>query len=163
MFPPEPGDLPNTMIGSTEENFIVIKGFPAPRTMNHSAFCSAGHSEGSPRPNTSFAPLGYPRWNKPGGHEPGSTMFISWEEPAVPPAPCAFLVRELTTRGKIGENAFLRAGGGVAQLGEHHVRNVGVEGSIPFSSTTFPSFHGKKVVTAATFPFRCRTHGNHRP
>ncbi|MBP2680067.1 MAG: hypothetical protein H6Q82_3132, partial [Deltaproteobacteria bacterium] len=29
------------------------------------------------------------------------------------------------------------AGGGVAQLGEHHVRNVGVEGSIPFSSTTF--------------------------
>jgi hypothetical protein len=27
-------------------------------------------------------------------------------------------------------------GGGVAQLGEHHVRNVGVEGSIPFSSTT---------------------------
>jgi hypothetical protein len=28
-------------------------------------------------------------------------------------------------------------GGGVAQLGEHHVRNVGVEGSIPFSSTIF--------------------------
>ena len=46
-------------------------------------------------------------------------------------------VRGLTTRGGIGENAFLRAGGGVAQLGEHHVRNVGVEGSIPFSSTTF--------------------------
>jgi hypothetical protein len=43
----------------------------------------------------------------------------------------------LTVRGQIGENAFLRAGGGVAQLGEHHVRNVGVEGSIPFSSTTF--------------------------
>ncbi|MBP2688454.1 MAG: hypothetical protein H6Q83_641, partial [Deltaproteobacteria bacterium] len=33
--------------------------------------------------------------------------------------------------------AYLRAGGGVAQLGEHHVRNVGVEGSIPFSSTTY--------------------------
>ena len=33
-------------------------------------------------------------------------------------------------------------GGGVAQLGEHHVRNVGVEGSIPFSSTIF------------VFPFR---------
>ena len=34
-------------------------------------------------------------------------------------------------------------GGGVAQLGEHHVRNVGVEGSIPFSSTIFfsPSVH----------------------
>lgn len=46
-------------------------------------------------------------------------------------------VRGLTIRGQIGENAFLRAGGGVAQLGEHHVRNVGVEGSIPFSSTTF--------------------------
>ena len=44
----------------------------------------------------------------------------------------------LTTREGIGENAFLYAGGGVAQLGEHHVRNVGVEGSIPFSSTTFP-------------------------
>ena len=25
--------------------------------------------------------------------------------------------------------------GGVAQLGEHHVRNVGVEGSSPFAST----------------------------
>jgi hypothetical protein len=46
-------------------------------------------------------------------------------------------VRGLTTRDEIGENAFLHAGGGVAQLGEHHVRNVGVEGSIPFSSTTF--------------------------
>ena len=51
---------------------------------------------------------------------------------------CAFLACGLTSRGEIGENAFLRAGGGVAQLGEHHVRNVGVEGSIPFSSTTFP-------------------------
>ena len=50
---------------------------------------------------------------------------------------CTFPVRGLTTRREIGENAFLRAGGGVAQLGEHHVRNVGVEGSIPFSSTTF--------------------------
>ena len=39
--------------------------------------------------------------------------------------------------GEIGENYSLYAGGGVAQLGEHHVRNVGVEGSIPFSSTTF--------------------------
>ena len=46
----------------------------------------------------------------------------------------------LTVRGQIGENAFLRAGGGVAQLGEHHVRNVGVEGSIPFSSTILRSF-----------------------
>ena len=45
--------------------------------------------------------------------------------------------RGLTTSGAIGENALLHAGGGVAQLGEHHVRNVGVEGSIPFSSTTF--------------------------
>ena len=53
------------------------------------------------------------------------------------PALCAFLACGLTSRGEIGENAFLRAGGGVAQLGEHHVRNVGVEGSIPFSSTTF--------------------------
>ena len=45
--------------------------------------------------------------------------------------------RGLTTSGGIGDNALLHAGGGVAQLGEHHVRNVGVEGSIPFSSTTF--------------------------
>ncbi len=37
---------------------------------------------------------------------------------------------------RFGENRSLR-GGGVAQLGEHHVRNVGVEGSNPFSSTTF--------------------------
>ena len=40
-------------------------------------------------------------------------------------------------RGVIGEDHSSYAGGGVAQLGEHHVRNVGVEGSIPFSSTTF--------------------------
>ena len=40
-------------------------------------------------------------------------------------------------RGAIGHNTLLYTGGGVAQLGEHHVRNVGVEGSIPFSSTTF--------------------------
>ncbi len=40
---------------------------------------------------------------------------------------------------RIGENRSLR-GGGVAQLGEHHVRNVGVEGSNPFSSTIFRSF-----------------------
>ena len=48
--------------------------------------------------------------------------------------------RGLTTRRKIGENYSLHTGGGVAQLGEHHVRNVGVEGSIPFSSTTFLFF-----------------------
>src|SRR4030042_2503487 len=39
---------------------------------------------------------------------------------------------------RIGENGKPQ-GGGVAQLGEHHVRNVGVEGSIPFSSTILPS------------------------
>ena len=49
----------------------------------------------------------------------------------------ALMLRWLTTRSEIGESIKLRAGGGVAQLGEHHVRNVGVEGSIPFSSTTF--------------------------
>ena len=75
------------MIGSTEKNFTVSQGFPAPRKMNRPAFRPA-----------------------------------------------------LTVRGEIGENAFLRAGGGVAQLGEHHVRNVGVEGSIPFSSTILRSF-----------------------
>ncbi len=37
-------------------------------------------------------------------------------------------------------------GGGVAQLGEHHVRNVGVEGSIPFSSTTFLHFSIQTMV-----------------
>ena len=42
----------------------------------------------------------------------------------------------LTSAGKSGRMPLLK-GGGVAQLGEHHVRNVGVEGSIPFSSTTF--------------------------
>lgn len=46
-------------------------------------------------------------------------------------------LRGLTIREEISENVSLHAGGGVAQLGEHHVRNVGVEGSIPFSSTTF--------------------------
>src|SRR3990170_2897235 len=40
----------------------------------------------------------------------------------------------LDSAGRIGENGNPQ-GGGVAQLGEHHVRNVGVEGSIPFSST----------------------------
>ena len=29
VYSPEPGDLLNTLIGSTEENFIVINGFPA--------------------------------------------------------------------------------------------------------------------------------------
>ena len=39
-------------------------------------------------------------------------------------------------------------GGGVAQLGEHHVRNVGVEGSIPFSSTILVSrAHGFLLVS----------------
>ena len=58
-------------------------------------------------------------------------------------------VRGLTTRGGIGENAFLRAGGGVAQLGEHHVRNVGVEGSIPFSSTILRSSELRMVPAVA--------------
>jgi hypothetical protein len=49
----------------------------------------------------------------------------------------AIPVRGLTTRGGIGENVFRPAGGGVAQLGEHHVRNVGVGSSILLSSTTF--------------------------
>jgi hypothetical protein len=61
-----------------------------------------------------------------------------YEPCIVPFGGTAGCVPGLTTRGVIGENACLHAGGGVAQLGEHHVRNVGVEGSIPFSSTTFP-------------------------
>ena len=32
-------------------------------------------------------------------------------------------------------NGLRRAGGALAQLGEHHVRNVGVEGSNPLCST----------------------------
>lgn len=44
--------------------------------------------------------------------------------------------RDIDRIRRIVENIPLQ-GGGVAQLGEHHVRNVGVEGSIPFSSTTF--------------------------
>jgi hypothetical protein len=51
-------------------------------------------------------------------------------------------------------------GGGVAQLGEHHVRNVGVEGSIPFSSTIFffPSVHlfFLSVGKRSHFPVFCR-------
>ena len=90
VFPPEHGDLLDTLIGCTEKNFIAFGGFPALR---------------------------------------GDAA-----EAGVPD------VRGLTMRGQIGENAFLRAGGGVAQLGEHHVRNVGVEGSIPFSSTILRSF-----------------------
>lgn len=56
-------------------------------------------------------------------------------------------LRGLTIRGEISENAFLRTGGGVAQLGEHHVRNVGVGSSILLSSTTFPlNTHNTKPV-----------------
>ena len=98
-FPPEPGDLLNTKIGSTEGNFIVFNGF---------------HAESIP-----LSPHG-------GAHD--EVRFRDWTARCVP---------GLTTRGVIGENVPLHAGGGVAQLGEHHVRNVGVEGSIPFSSTTF--------------------------
>ena len=68
------------------------------------------------------------------GSTPGERDRVSL---AHNPQDSAFPVRGLTTRGGIGDNAILHAGGGVAQLGEHHVRNVGVEGSIPFSSTTF--------------------------
>ncbi len=74
---------------------------------------------------------------------PGGCRYCGWRsvprpQPTSQRARCRrFPVLGLTTRDEIGENAFLRAGGGVAQLGEHHVRNVGVEGSIPFSSTTF--------------------------
>ena len=42
--------------------------------------------------------------------------------------------------GRFSENTFLRESahirGDVAQLGEHHVRNVGVVGSNPIISTT---------------------------
>ena len=55
----------------------------------------------------------------------------------------------LTSRGGIGENAFLRAGGGVAQLGEHHVRNVGVGSSILLSSTILRSSELRMVPAAA--------------
>ena len=66
--------------------------------------------------------------------------------------------RGLTMRGAIGENALLHAGGGVAQLGEHHVRNVGVEGSIPFSSTTFfqPFVPTRFRAAVASTVNRCR-------
>ena len=77
--------------------------------------------------------------------EPGSTMFIR----PLHPESCAFLVRGLTTRGEIGENAFLRAGGGVAQLGEHHVRNVGVGSSILLSSTILRSLELRMVPDEA--------------
>ena len=37
--------------------------------------------------------------------------------------------------------------GAVAQLGEHHVRNVGVEGSNPFCSTIFASLPRESQIT----------------
>lgn len=43
--------------------------------------------------------------------------------------------REMVLTATAGSWTIGLPGGGVAQLGEHHVRNVGVEGSIPFSST----------------------------
>ncbi len=36
--------------------------------------------------------------------------------------------------------------GAVAQLGEHHVRNVGVEGSSPFCSTILPSQISHSII-----------------
>ena len=51
--------------------------------------------------------------------------------------------------GRFSQNTFLRESahtrGDVAQLGEHHVRNVGAEGSNPFISTT-------EIVRAGKFP-----------
>lgn len=43
--------------------------------------------------------------------------------------------------------------GDVAQLGEHHVRNVGVEGSNPFISTTKPD-RGEAIGYAPIFVCR---------
>jgi hypothetical protein len=65
--------------------------------------------------------------------------------PRGPPLACRIPFRTGPRRSKIfffdGEKRQggynVSQGGGVAQLGEHHVRNVGVEGSIPFSSTIF--------------------------
>jgi len=37
MFPPEPGGLLNTLIGSTEKNFIVSEGFPPERASRGSS------------------------------------------------------------------------------------------------------------------------------
>ena len=43
VFPPEPGDLLNTLIGSTEKNFIVSKRIPRGRTRtSRSAFRGCG-------------------------------------------------------------------------------------------------------------------------
>ena len=52
--------------------------------------------------------------------------------------------------GPPGYNTALQHRGAVAQLGEHHVRNVGVEGSNPFCSTIYlPSFPPGRPLAAA--------------
>lgn len=40
-------------------------------------------------------------------------------------------------------------GGGLAQLGEHYVRNVGVGGSTPLPSTKHPLYYGLNPVIPA--------------
>ena len=40
-------------------------------------------------------------------------------------------------------------GGGLAQLGEHYVRNVGVGGSTPLPSTKHPLYYGLNPVISA--------------
>ena len=124
------------------------KDSPSPGT-SHRWVCSGGHSSPDPPIDQECPP-----WQgrvtvrcKRSAAVSGTLLVQPREKGIECPAP-APLGEEcpsptthpaaLTVREEIGENAFLYAGGGVAQLGEHHVRNVGVEGSIPFSSTTFP-------------------------
>ena len=38
------------------------------------------------------------------------------------------------------------SGGGLAQLGEHYVRNVGVAGSTPVPSTIFITLQSRKIL-----------------
>jgi hypothetical protein len=42
VFPPEPADLPDTLIGRTGENFIVCIRFPAPDTSRRGTFAAYG-------------------------------------------------------------------------------------------------------------------------
>jgi hypothetical protein len=57
---PEPGDLPDHLIGRTEKNFIVYKGFPSP-PVNRSA----------PHSRTKCAPWGTPAVGQTGGTTQG--------------------------------------------------------------------------------------------
>ncbi len=129
--------------GASGTGFIAPGGSPAAADAAATSRSAPWTSRGGGSATSATGPCGRSprgsrrtaRVSRTAGTEPGAPPAAG----AVPPRPGSAGRGRLIffdRPGRFVENKKLR-GGGVAQLGEHHVRNVGVEGSIPFSSTIF--------------------------